>query len=117
MVYSRWNSNICLSERRNNFVSPWTDLKSSPFYKYKKLFEIICRPSNGQPGDVLILTKPLGGQMAMDATLWQLNQTERYKTLRSEFCDDEIKETFEIAVKSMTYLNKNGTGFPNISFL
>jgi len=46
--------------------------------------------------------------MAMDAHLWQLNQTEKYKTLLSEFSDDDIRETFEIAVKSMTYLNKNG---------
>lgn len=57
---------------------------------------------------MLVLTKPLGGQMAMDAHLWQLNQTEKYKKLLSECSDADIKETFEIAVKSMTYLNKNG---------
>lgn len=56
----------------------------------------------------MVLTKPLGGQMAMDAHLWQLNQTEKYKKLLSECSDADIKETFEIAVKSMTYLNKNG---------
>ncbi|KAH8244140.1 hypothetical protein KR026_000250 [Drosophila bipectinata] len=86
-------------------INPWCIVGGIATSVCRK--EEIILPSNGRPGDVLILTKPLGGQMAMDASLWQLNQTERYKTLRSEFSDHEIKETFEIAVKSMTYLNKN----------
>ncbi|KAH8353401.1 hypothetical protein KR084_010719 [Drosophila pseudotakahashii] len=88
-------------------------LKINPWCIIGGIATSVCRrdeiilPSNAQPGDVLVLTKPLGGQMAMDAHLWQINQTEKYKTLMSEFSDDDIRETFEIAVKSMTYLNKN----------
>ncbi|KAH8246766.1 hypothetical protein KR038_008649 [Drosophila bunnanda] len=88
-------------------------LKINPWCIVGGIATSVCRnreiilPSNARPGDVLVLTKPLGGQMAMDAHLWQLNKTEKYKTLMSEFNDDDIKETFEIAVKSMTYLNKN----------
>lgn len=88
-------------------------LKINPWCIIGGIATSVCRseeiilPSNAQPGDVLVLTKPLGGQMAMDAHLWQLNQTEKYKKLLSECSDADIKETFEIAVKSMTYLNKN----------
>ncbi|KAH8329306.1 hypothetical protein KR074_007357 [Drosophila pseudoananassae] len=97
----------------HNTIVRIKQLKINPWCIVGGIATSVCRkeeiilPSNGRPGDVLILTKPLGGQMAMDATLCQLNQTERYQTLRSEFSDHEIKETFEIAVKSMTYLNKN----------
>ncbi|KAI8043429.1 hypothetical protein M5D96_004761 [Drosophila gunungcola] len=88
-------------------------LKINPWCIVGGIATSVCRsgeiilPSNAQPGDVLVLTKPLGGQMAMDAHLWQLNQNEKYTTLLSEFSDDDIRETFQIAVKSMTYLNKN----------
>ncbi|KAH8410671.1 hypothetical protein KR009_011752 [Drosophila setifemur] len=88
-------------------------LKINPWCIVGGIATSVCRkgeiilPSNGRPGDVLVLTKPLGGQMAMDAHLWQLNQTDKYKTLLSEFGDDDIRESFGIAVKSMTYLNKN----------
>ncbi|EDW24476.1 GL23378 [Drosophila persimilis] len=66
----------------------------------------IIFPSNGRPGDALVLTKPLGTQLATNAYIWQLNQTDKYNTLLTKFTDKEILETFEMAVKSMTYLNK-----------
>ncbi|KAH8287940.1 hypothetical protein KR018_008861 [Drosophila ironensis] len=96
--------NIPLRIKQIN-INPWCIVGGIATSVCRK--EDIILPSNGQPGDVLVLTKPLGGQMAMDAHLWQLNQTEKYKTLLSGFSDDDIRETFGIAVKSMTYLNKN----------
>ncbi|SPP82774.1 blast:Selenide%2C water dikinase 2 [Drosophila guanche] len=67
----------------------------------------IVFPTNGRAGDALVLTKPLGTQLATNAHIWQTNKTDKYKILRTQFTDNEILETFEMALKSMSYLNKN----------
>lgn len=69
---------------------------------------IFFRPSNGKVGDVLVLTKPLGTQLATAAHIWQKEQNEKHEKLLTAFTDDDIMETFQIAIKSMTYLNRNG---------
>lgn len=66
------------------------------------------RPSNARSGDVLVLTKPLGTQLATTALIWQMEKNEKYQTLLTAFTANDIMESFQIAVKSMTYLNRNG---------
>lgn len=66
------------------------------------------RPSNARAGDVLVLTKPLGTQLATTALIWQMEKNEKYRTLLTAFTAYDIMESFQIAVKSMTYLNRNG---------
>ncbi|KAK5639160.1 hypothetical protein RI129_011652 [Pyrocoelia pectoralis] len=63
-------------------------------------------PLNAQIGDVLILTKPLGVQVASSINRWR-NNPEKWEKLLKIMPEEESLETFEIAVKSMCHLNKN----------
>lgn len=68
----------------------------------------IIMPSNAKPGDAIVLTKPLGTQLATNANIWWAEKGEKYEKLAQRLTDSNILETFEIAVKSMTHLNMNG---------
>ncbi|KRT81827.1 hypothetical protein AMK59_5738, partial [Oryctes borbonicus] len=57
-------------------------------------------------GDVLILTKPLGAQIACNAKRWSENP-ERLEKLNKVVTMAEIKTAFQQAVLSMARLNKN----------
>lgn len=46
--------------------------------------------------------------MATSASIWRMEKNEKYQKLLTAFADDDILESFNIAVKSMTYLNRNG---------
>ncbi|EDV98963.1 GH13308 [Drosophila grimshawi] len=67
----------------------------------------IILPWNAKAGDVLVLTKPLGTQLATSAHIWQKEKNEKYQTLLTAFTDIDILDTFQMAIKSMTYLNRN----------
>ncbi|CAD7011625.1 unnamed protein product [Ceratitis capitata] len=66
----------------------------------------IIMPSNAKEGDAIILTKPLGTQLATNAYLWMEERNDKYIKLSTHLSDDDIKKTFNNAVKSMTFLNK-----------
>uniref|UniRef100_A0A0A1WPV0 Selenide, water dikinase 2 n=2 Tax=Zeugodacus cucurbitae TaxID=28588 RepID=A0A0A1WPV0_ZEUCU len=66
----------------------------------------IIMPSNAKAGDVIILTKPLGTQLATNTYLWMEEKNEKYMKIAARLSDDDIRRTFNIAVKSMIYLNK-----------
>lgn len=55
-----------------------------------------------------MLTKPLGTQLATAAHIWQKEKDDKYEKLLADFTDDDILNTFQMAIKSMTYLNRNG---------
>lgn len=69
---------------------------------------IRCRPDNAQPGDVLILTKPLGTQIAVNAHQWLTTNRERVEKVRTVATDDEVKRAYLRAMHSMGRLNRNG---------
>ncbi|KNC26249.1 hypothetical protein FF38_01672 [Lucilia cuprina] len=64
------------------------------------------RPHNAKDGDHLVLTKPLGTQLATNAYLWLKERNDKYLMLAEQFTDDDIKETYQTAVNTMAYLNK-----------
>ena len=59
------------------------------------------RPNFGKPGDVIVLTKPLGTQPAVN-----LKQAIN-KDFSSQISRDEIDNAYHLAVESMAHLNKN----------
>lgn len=65
----------------------------------------IIMPTKAQPGDVLILTKPLGVQLATNAPIWMEEESDNWKKISEHLTKDDIKEAYEKAVKSMTTLN------------
>jgi len=59
------------------------------------------------PGDVLVLTKPLGTRVAVTAYSWLDRARERLNRVKMIINEDEIVKAFEKAVTSMTRLNKD----------
>ncbi|KAH8404355.1 hypothetical protein KR222_004906 [Zaprionus bogoriensis] len=90
---------------KNIVVNPWCIVGGIASSVCRK--NDIILPSNGKAGDVLVLTKPLGTQLATSALIWQMEKNEKYENLLTAFTDDDILDTFQMAIKSMTYLNRN----------
>lgn len=68
----------------------------------------LIMPYYAQPGDCLILTKPLGTQLATNAFIWMTEDSTNWKTLSDKFSKSEIEKTYAIAIESMSRLNKSG---------
>lgn len=68
----------------------------------------IIMPSNAKIGDAIVLTKPLGTQLASNAQIWWTEKGEKYEKLAQSMTEMDIFEAFQIACQSMTHLNKNG---------
>ena len=62
-------------------------------------------PLNAQIGDVLILTKPLGVQMACNILRWCENP-QKWETIMKTLTKEEALESYHIAVRNMCRLNK-----------
>ncbi|XP_037934338.1 selenide, water dikinase 2 [Teleopsis dalmanni] len=86
-------------------VNPWCILGGVATTVIKN--EEIIMPYGARDGDALVLTKPLGTHLATSAYLWMQENNEKYQKLAIHLSNDQLTETFEIAVKSMTFLNKN----------
>lgn len=65
------------------------------------------RPYNSQIGDVLVLTKPLGAQLATNIFRWMENNDDRYKKLTDILSETEVLIAYNHAIKSMARLNRN----------
>ncbi|XP_077501774.1 inactive selenide, water dikinase-like protein isoform X2 [Amblyomma americanum] len=65
------------------------------------------RPDNAQPGDVLVLTKPLGTQVAMNAHQW-LEKPERHAQLDKAGISEDVRRVYLRAIDFMARLNLNG---------
>lgn len=63
------------------------------------------RPENAIPGDVLILTKPLGTQVAVNLYEW-LKKTEKWNRIQDIVSREQAKDTFRKATESMCRLNR-----------
>jgi len=64
--------------------------------------------NQGQPGDKLLLTKPLGTQVAVNLNEWLNDENKKWEESSSILDAIEAKERYYLAVESMSCLNKNG---------
>ena len=71
------------------------------------LYDIIIRPESAVVGDVLVLTKPLGTQIAVNAHQW-LDQPERWNRIKQVLSKDEARKAYQRAMDSMARLNRTG---------
>ena len=62
------------------------------------------RPVRGQPGDVLVLTKPLGTQPAVNVFEW-MRTAAKFNRVKTILTIDEIVESYKMAMDSMAFLN------------
>jgi len=66
-------------------------------------------PVNAVPGDVLVLTKPLGTQVAVNVNEWlQLEDKTRWMKCQEVIDYQDAHRAYQAAVRSMTRLNRNG---------
>lgn len=64
-------------------------------------------PTGAIAGDVLVLTKPLGTQLATNCYHWMRDNSESWKQLAAAgVTEQEVVATYLAAVKSMAFLNK-----------
>jgi len=67
----------------------------------------IIMPESAVVGDVLVLTKPLGTQIAVNAYQW-LDQPERWNRIKQVISKDEARKAYQRAMDSMSRLNRTG---------
>lgn len=68
--------------------------------------EEIIFPTKAETGDAIILTKPLGVQLATNAPIWMEENSENWNKISEHLSREDIEECYNKAVKSMTSLNK-----------
>jgi len=67
----------------------------------------IILPEGATPGQVLVLTKPLGTQVAVNANQW-ITQPDRWKKISSVTTVEEVRAGYRAASLSMARLNRIG---------
>ncbi|KAL4695646.1 hypothetical protein H8959_000741 [Pygathrix nigripes] len=76
---------------------------------------IVCQPSefimpdNAVPGDVLVLTKPLGTQVAGAGHQW-LDFPEKWNKIKLVFTQEDIELAYQEAMMNMARLNRTAAG-------
>lgn len=68
----------------------------------------IIFPTKAQTGDICILTKPLGVQLATSAPIWMEEDSENWKKINLHLTKGDIKEAYNKAVENMIMLNHLG---------
>lgn len=67
----------------------------------------IIMPTGAVPGDVLVLTKPLGTQVSVNAHQW-LHQPAKWERMAGVITEDDARRAYLTACVSMSRLNRGG---------
>lgn len=71
--------------------------------------EEFIRPENAVPGDVIVLTKPLGTQVAVNVNEWILYNVANWTSTASKVISEETAlRAYDLAMRSMARLNRTG---------
>uniref|UniRef100_A0A182N387 PurM-like C-terminal domain-containing protein n=1 Tax=Anopheles dirus TaxID=7168 RepID=A0A182N387_9DIPT len=68
----------------------------------------LIMPYNAMEGDAIVLTKPLGTQLATNAYIWMHEKSENWTRLQERLSEADIEQTYRIALESMSRLNRKG---------
>jgi selenide,water dikinase len=63
-------------------------------------------PRHAVAGDVLVLTKPLGTQVAVNAKQWMRENKPVWQTIQTHITPEEVNRAFGLACQSMSTLNR-----------
>jgi len=69
--------------------------------------EEIIMPTNAVPGDVIVLTKPLGTQVASNVNQWRYLEN-RWNDIQDVITKEEAERAYNVAMGSMARINRNG---------
>lgn len=87
-------------------VNPWCmigGIATSICHESEILF-----PTEAKVHDVLVLTKPLGTQLATNSYIWMKEDSDEWKKLQDsgKVTEKDVLEMYQAAVNSMSFLNK-----------
>merc|ERR1719427_270901 len=63
-------------------------------------------PNAAEPGDVLVLTKPLGTQVACNAHQWLEQRKDKWNKIKNVVSEEEVEKAYHDAMLSMARLNR-----------
>ncbi|OQV16054.1 Selenide, water dikinase [Hypsibius exemplaris] len=86
-------------------INPWVTIGGTASAVVRS--EDVIMPEDAEIGDVLVLTKPLGTQIAVNAHQWLTTNPERAEKVRAIVPDESIRQAYRRAMYSMTRLNRN----------
>uniref|UniRef100_H2YQM1 selenide, water dikinase n=1 Tax=Ciona savignyi TaxID=51511 RepID=H2YQM1_CIOSA len=66
-------------------------------------------PDNAVPGDVLVLTKPLGTQVACNAHQWLEQRNDKWNRIKLIVSEDEVEKAYHDAMFNMARLNRTAS--------
>lgn len=69
--------------------------------------EEMIRPKHAAPGDVIVLTKPLGTQVAVNLQQWR-REPSNWELVSSLITHEQVEKAYLDATASMARLNQNG---------
>ena len=96
----------CLVTGGQTVVNPWCTVGG--------VASSVCRdgdvimPENAKPGMVLVLTKPLGTQVAVNLNQWLEEEGEKWEKVKAVVSREEAREAYRSAMFSMARLNLTG---------
>ncbi|RXG71385.1 Selenide, water dikinase [Armadillidium vulgare] len=85
-------------------MNPWCTIGLS-LKEDREVTQLIIIPHNAVVGDVLVLTKPLGTQVAVNAHQW-LDQPERWNRIKLVVSDEDVRRAYQRSMDSMARLNR-----------
>jgi len=68
------------------------------------------RPNRAVPGDVLVLTKPLGTQVACNAHQWLEQKNDKWNRIKFIVSEEEVEKAYQDAMFNMARINRTGIG-------
>lgn len=86
-------------------LNPWLTIGGVASSVCKTNGEFIMPGDNAIAGDVLVLTKPLGTQVAVNAYQW-LDQPDRWNRIKLVVSEDDVRKAYQRAMNSMARLNR-----------
>lgn len=66
------------------------------------------RPVSAQPGDLVVLTKPIGTQVAVNSHQWLHTNPDMWAAISSCITPEAVEAAYHLAIKSMSRLNRTG---------
>ncbi len=85
-------------------MNPWPIIGGTAFSVLPR--KDIIFPNNCRNGDVLVLTKPLGTQVAVNVAQWLMENNQKFIKYKEYLNEDEVWNAYSTAEKSMSKLNK-----------
>ena len=86
--------------------NPWVMIGGTAMTVLRE--EEIIRPNGAKPGEVLILTKPLGTQLVVNFNQWLKLKNDKWKKVESHVSAETVLAAYEKGVEAMSTLNLVG---------